>query len=150
MKLALISKSNENCYLYSVLQLESEYICDTLEIGTRICISAGFYTVCLRADPQTKDSVMQIIDENGKEVSSFVKDICIFAQNIKIRKLTPNICIGTKILTPMLVMNDYIFKLLLLKIRGAIHSGESITLEVVSNAIRLSSLSNEIEYVTNY
>lgn len=130
MKLTLKRKSNENCYLYGSIWNDNEYVCDTLEFGSGCQLQAGLYYLRLQKNTQSNYMEILINSQTAQTGAKLVKDNCYMYKNIKLRNENSNICIGTKVLEPLLVMNEYVFHSLSVLIAGCQNKGEKIELEI--------------------
>lgn len=114
----MIRKECEYSYLYSTISLLGEYVCDTLEFAHENTLPDGTYTLSIGIDRQKNERVILIYDFMNNLVSRFVKDNTYMYHSIKMRNVNNHICIGTKILEPLLVMSQYVAQLLGVEISG--------------------------------
>lgn len=131
MKLKLTRKNNENCYMYGSIWNDKEYVCDTLEFGSGCQLPAGLYYLRLQKNIQLNYIEIIINSQITECTAKLVKDNCYMYKNIKMRYENSNICIGTKILEPLLVMNNYVYHSLSVMIAGCQNAGEKIELEII-------------------
>ena len=130
MEFELVRGTNESCYLYGSVYLAANYICDTLEFGSNIVLPDGVYYLALGKDESKNETVVLIYDFMQNRVSKLVRNNTYMYKEIKMRRETNDICIGTKIMQPLLTNDEYAAKMIIHYIHGAQNIGEIVTLTI--------------------
>ena len=130
MNFELVRATNESCYLYGSIHLATDYICDTLEFGSSIIIHDGVYYLALGKDESKNETVVLIYDFMQNRVSKLVRNNTYMYKEIKMRRETNDICIGTKIIQPLLTNDEYAAKMIIQYIHGAQNIGKIVTLTI--------------------
>lgn len=136
MTIELIRKENDRTYLYGELQIEGEYKCDTLEFGSGCQLPIGSYSIKIGVDKQRQERVMQIYNEDNELVSKFVKDNTYMYHSIRMRYENNHICLGVKVLEPLLQMDRYAAHLIGTEVSGCLSIGENVEL-LIKNDVKL-------------
>lgn len=130
--LTLTRLRNPYCWLIGKLEVGDEYICDTLEFGSKTCLKAGFYTLETKIDKRTNTRIVVICDDFGMELSRFVMHNLTYHQNKWIRQENNLITVGTWTKEFQMKCSEYANKLLL----NEVHAGEwiqqKIQLEIIN------------------
>jgi hypothetical protein len=144
MKLTLLNESNSHCWLYGRIDLEDEFLCNTLEFGSCIILPPDTYELKLQKDGIYNKMEVCIIDFMGNVKAKLLQSNTWYYKDIELRKETVDICIGLKVLTPRLTMSEYISHLLCVKIAGAMSSGEKVKFIILDSEIRRQAIESFI------
>ena len=144
MNLLLTRNSNDYCYLYGDIYEEEEYICDTLEFGSAVCLPAGVYYLSIGHDQTKNIQVVQITDLLNNIVSKFVTDNTIMYNYIRIRNENNYICIGTKINQSLLAMSEYTTRMFMHKIKHALLNREIIRMTIAEAPKHITPFNNVV------
>lgn len=122
--------SNQNCWMYGTISLNDEWLADTLEFGSKIAIPDGDYLLRVGRGSQSNSTVIEVCDNVLNVLAVFTRDCTYYHYNLKLRRESPNICIGMNNSGALLTMPDYSYKLLYMSIQDEIRIGNEPILRV--------------------
>jgi len=146
MNLQLLRLSSENCYLHSVVNLDNEFVCDTLEFNNELTLPVGSYSLQVFRVLPSNEKTVYLLDSGFKQVSKFVKCNTQFVGSLELR--LKNSLIETGIMSSKFKLTcfDQVNKLLVAKIEKAVAKNETCSISIL-NAIPDSFV---CDYVTSY
>lgn len=131
--ITLTRTSNNHCWLLGKIEIGDQYICDSLEFGSKTCLKAGFYSLATRVDKETNTKIIVITDDFGMELSKFVMHNLTLHRNHWIRQENNLITVGTWSKEYQMKCSEYAQKLLLNEVHASEWIHEPIELEIINS-----------------
>jgi hypothetical protein len=133
MVYTLTTGKTDNSYLYGSVFLESEFICDTLEMTGCNLLKQGLYNLVLGASKIGQEKEILIIDKENKCVCQLVQKNTYNYKELVLRKDNNLISIGLKVNYPLLKMQNLVHSRLINDITHCGYRNETVELKIVRN-----------------
>ena len=132
MKIQLQREINDRAYLYGSIYVNDEYICDSLEFGSGNELKKGIYSIGMLHSDMSVSPEICIVNEFAEVISKFVRNNTQRYKEIELRLDNNLICLGLKINTALLVMDEHSNHLLQVKVSGALARNEKVEFEIMN------------------